>query len=157
MSPRRRNRPTIFGFGRSSESETLRPRQWYLDGLTRQETRVNQYKPSPSLGRPSAPSEDPMMDFRARLVQSQAEAAERRRLDLAEQSSRLKTAEERIRIWERIHEVTLPRDPAHRRIDMIATNTGRTDADVRDEQQRRATLRAAVKGPPIAPDARCRS
>jgi len=85
-----------------------------------------------------------MMDFRARLVHQQAEAAERRRLDLAEQSSRLKTAEERIRIWERIHEVTLPKDPAHRLIDIIATNTGLTDADVRDEQQRRAMLRAAV-------------
>jgi hypothetical protein len=29
-------------------------------------------------------------------------------------------------------------------VDIIATNTGLTDADVRDEQQRRATLRAAV-------------
>jgi hypothetical protein len=106
---------------------------------------VNQYKPGPSLGRPSIPAgDDPMMDFRARLVHQQAEAAERRRMDLAEQSSRLKTAEERIRIWERIHEVTLPRDPAHNLIDIIATNTGLTDADVRDEQQRRATLRAAV-------------
>lgn len=106
---------------------------------------MNQYKPSPSLGRPSIPSsEDPMMDFRARLVHQQAEAAERRRTDLAEQCSRLKTAEERIRIWERIHEVTLPRDPAHRLVEIIATNTGLTDADVRDEQQRRAALRAAV-------------
>ena len=106
---------------------------------------MNPYKPSPILGRPSTPSnEDPMMDFRARLAHSQAEAAERRRLDLADQSSRLKTAEERIRIWERIHEVTLPRDPAHRLIEIIATNTGLTDADVREEQQRRATLRAAV-------------
>jgi hypothetical protein len=76
---------------------------------------VNPYKPGPNFGRqPIAAGEDPMMDFRARLAQSQAEAAERRRNDLAEQSSRLKTAEERIRIWERIHEVTLPRDPAHR-------------------------------------------
>jgi hypothetical protein len=107
--------------------------------------RVNQYKPSPILGRPSAPNgEDPMMDFRARLVHQQAEAAERRRLDLAEQSSRLKTAEERIRIWERIHEVTLPRDSAHRLVDIIAANTGLTDADVREEQQRRAALRATV-------------
>jgi len=106
---------------------------------------VNQYKPGPALGRPSVPSsEDPMMDFRARLVHQQAEAAERRRTDLAEQCSRLKTAEERIRIWERIHEVTLPRDPAHRLIEIIAANTGLTDTDVRDEQQRRATLRAAV-------------
>jgi hypothetical protein len=106
---------------------------------------VNPYKPSPSLGRPSvASSEDMMMDFRARLVHQQAEAAERRRMDLAEQSSRLKTAEERIRIWERIHEVTLPKDPAHRLIDIIAANTGLLSSDVQEEQQRRAALRAAV-------------
>lgn len=106
---------------------------------------MNPYKPSPSLGRPSTSSpEDPMMDFRARLVHQQAEAAERRRLDLAEQSSRLKTAEERIRIWERIHEVTLPRDSAHRLVEIIAANTGLSDAEVREEQLRRAALRAAV-------------
>src|SRR5258708_6890434 len=97
------------------------------------------------MGRPSSSApEDPMMDFRARLGHQQAEAAERRRLDLAEQSSRLKTAEERIRIWERIHEVTLPRDSAHRLVEIIAANTGLTDAEVREEQARRAALRAAV-------------
>src|SRR5271167_1336784 len=88
-----------------------------------------------------------MMDFRARLVHQQAEAAERRRVDLAEQSSRLKTAEERIRIWERIHEVTLPRDPAHRLVDIIAANTGLTAADVRDEQRRRAAPKAVAGAP----------
>ncbi len=104
---------------------------------------MNQYKPGPGMGHPSSSAgDDPMMDFRARLVHQQAEAAERRRTDLAEQCSRLKTAEERIRIWERIHEVNLPRDPAHRLVDIIAANTGLTGADVRDEQQRRATLRA---------------
>jgi hypothetical protein len=107
---------------------------------------VNQFKANPSSGRPvSTPGDDPMMDFRARLVHQQAEAAERRRLDLAEQSSRLKTAEERIRIWERIHEVKLPRDAQHNLIEIIATNTGLTEADVRDEQQRRAALRAAAE------------
>jgi hypothetical protein len=116
-----------------------------LWGADLKEIRVNQYKPSPSLGRPPTSSpDDPMMDFRARLVHQQAEAAERRRLDLAEQSSRLKTAEERIRIWERIHEVNLPKDPAHRLIEIIAANTGLADSDVREEQQRRASLRAAV-------------
>jgi len=106
---------------------------------------VNQFKSSQTSGRPiSPPGDDPMMDFRARLVHQQAEAAERRRLDLAEQSSRLKTAEERIRIWERIHEVTLPRDSAHNLVEIIATNTGLTEADVREEQQRRAALKAAA-------------
>ncbi len=85
-----------------------------------------------------------MMDFRARLVHSQEEAAERRRFDLAEQSSRLKTAEERIRIWERIHEVNLPRDSQHNLVEIIASDTGLTDVDVREEQQRRAAVRAAA-------------
>jgi hypothetical protein len=125
------------------------------------EMRVNQFKPSQTYGSqapgsqtpaPSQtsgrtvppPGDDSMMDFRARLVHQQAEAAERRRLDLAEQSSRLKTAEERIRIWERIHEVTLPRDTAHNLVEIIAANTGLTEADVRDEQQRRAALKAGA-------------
>ncbi len=106
---------------------------------------MNHYKPNPGIGRPtSSASDDPMQDYRTRLVNAQAEAAERRRMDLAEQCSRLKSAEERIRIWERIHEVTLPRDSEHRLLDIIAANTGLSTADVRDEQQRRATLRAAV-------------
>lgn len=104
---------------------------------------MTHFKPGQTMGRPSAASaDDPMMDFRARIVHQQAENAERRRLDLAEQSSRLKTAEERIRIWERIHEVPLPRDSAHRLVEIIAANTGLTDAEVREEQQRRASLRA---------------
>ena len=103
---------------------------------------MNQYKPN-SLGRPPSP-EDPMMDFKARQVHQQAEAAERRRVDLAEQSSHLKSAEERIRIWERIHEVKLPKGPTHRLIGIIAANTGLSNSDVRDEQQRRAMLRATI-------------
>lgn len=91
----------------------------------------------------TTPSDDPSMDFRARLAHQQAENAERRKLDLAEQSSRLKTAEERIRIWERLHEVTLPRDPQHRLVQIIAANTGLTDADVHDEQRRRADAKLA--------------
>ncbi|MGO9512651.1 MAG: hypothetical protein ACLP2F_03280 [Steroidobacteraceae bacterium] len=104
---------------------------------------MTHYKPTASMGRISVPpGDDPMMDFRARIVHQQAEHAERRRLDLADQSSCLKTAEERIRIWERLHEVNLPRDSAHRLVEIIAAHTGLTDADVRDEQQRRAALRA---------------
>src|ERR1700722_12877906 len=141
-----RNDPTEVAQTRAPhETASGLPIQWYRDGLSSQETQVNQYKLSPGTARPPSQSnEDPMMDYRARLVHQQAEAAERRRVDLAEQSSRFKSAEERIRIWERIHAVTLPRDPAHRLVDIIAANTGLTDADVRGEQQRRATRAAAV-------------
>jgi hypothetical protein len=40
--------------------------------------------------------------------------------------------------------VTLPKDPAHRLVEIIAANTGLMNSDVHEEQQRRATLRAAV-------------
>jgi hypothetical protein len=88
-------------------------------------------------------ADDLTMDFRARLMHQQAENAARRKVDLAAQSSRLNSAEERIRIWERLHEVQLPRDPTHRLVDIIAANTGLTDGDVRDEQRRRAEVRQA--------------
>jgi len=84
-----------------------------------------------------------MMDYRARLIHQQAEAAERRRFDLAEQSSRLKTPEERIRIWERIHELPLPKDSTHRLMELIAENTGLTSDEVCEEIRRRAAQRAA--------------
>ncbi len=105
-------------------------------------------KPNFFSGRgPTTPSDDPSMDFRARLAHQQAENAERRKLDLAEQSSRLKSAEERIRIWERLHEVTLPRDPQHRLIGIIAANTGLTAADpctTNSAGARRAKLASAA-------------
>jgi hypothetical protein len=103
------------------------------------------YKPTVPNGRPpAAPTDDLTTDFRARQIHQQAEVAERRRMDLAEQSSKLKTAEERIRIWERLHEVILPKDPKHRLVDIIAADTGLTAADVHDEQNRRAALKTAA-------------
>jgi hypothetical protein len=84
-------------------------------------------------------------DFRARLALQHAEAVERRRQELLEQTSMLNTPEQRIRVWERLHEVRLPRSPAHRLLHVIADDTGLTHDQVLTEQQRR-TLPAA---PPI--------
>lgn len=78
-------------------------------------------------------------DYRARIAHQQAEAARRRQEELEEQSSTLKTPDTRIRIWERLHEVGLPRDPAHRLVEIIAANTGLTVEEVRDEQRLRAS------------------
>jgi hypothetical protein len=83
-------------------------------------------------------------DYRARIAHQQAEAARRRQEELEEQSSTLKTPDTRIRIWERLHEVGLPRDPAHRLVDIIAANTGLTVEEVRDEQRLRASGPPAV-------------
>jgi hypothetical protein len=83
-------------------------------------------------------------DYRARIAHQQAEAARRRQEELEEQSSTLKTPDTRIRIWERLHEVGLPRDPTHRLVGIIAANTGLTVEEVRDEQRLRASAAAPV-------------
>ncbi|HTY95073.1 MAG TPA: hypothetical protein VMC02_14375 [Steroidobacteraceae bacterium] len=77
-------------------------------------------------------------DYRARLAGLQAEALERWRKQLVEQSSTDKSPAERIRVWEQRHQIDLPRDPAHRLIRLIAENTGLSTEQVRAEQQLRA-------------------
>ncbi len=91
-----------------------------------------------------SPSGDSLVDFRARAMQSRAEAAERRRTDLANQSSRSKSPEERIRLWEVLHAVRLPKSEAHRLLAVIAADTGLTGAEVQHEQHRRAAVKAAT-------------
>ncbi|NNM61446.1 MAG: hypothetical protein HKM03_04695 [Steroidobacteraceae bacterium] len=97
--------------------------------------------PSPFSAFPRPPVDEPSMDFRARMLSRQAEAAARRQLGLAEQCSTRNSAEERIRIWERLHEITLPRDMAHRLIEVIAADTGLSGEAVREEQSRRAATK----------------
>ncbi len=76
--------------------------------------------------------------YRERIAQFQAEAAERRRRQIDEQSSPLNSPSVRIQAWERLHQVDLPRDPAHPLVGVIADNTGLSLNDVRTEQQLRA-------------------
>ena len=86
-------------------------------------------------------------DYRARIAAHQAEAAERRRLELLEQRSPMNTPAMRIRIWERLHQVTLPRDLLHRVVDVIAAQTGLTSEDVRAEQRLRTLSPVPIEPP----------
>ena len=95
---------------------------------------------------------EPTADFRERLAREQAQAAERRQHALTEQASTLNTPQQRIRIWEQLHAIELPRSSAHRLIDIIAANTGLTVAQIREEQQQRATGRT-VEPPAATPPA----
>ena len=81
---------------------------------------------------------EPSSEFRERLARQQAATLERRQQALVEQASTLNTPQARIRIWEQLHAITLPRDSAHRLINIIAANTGLTVAQVRAEQLQRA-------------------
>ena len=94
---------------------------------------------SPSVGDGVVPrAGETNADYRARLAHVQAEALERRQHQLNEQSSPHNTPSDRIRIWERLHQVELPRNPAHRLVAVIAANTGLSAEEVLAEQRVRA-------------------
>ena len=94
-------------------------------------------------------------DFRARIARRQAEVAEIRQRELLEQTSIVNSPDLRIRIWERLHEITMPLDANHRLLRVIAAQTGLTIAQVQTEQSDRAKPPAAraVDAPAVAPAA----
>ncbi len=85
---------------------------------------------------------DAFPDFRARAERAAREAAERREQALVDQRSPDNTNEMRVRIWERLHQVRLPKDPMHPILAIIAKQTGLQIADVREVQAQR-TVSAA--------------
>ncbi len=89
------------------------------------------------------------VDYRARMLRERAEAQERREHALIEQRSEANTPEARILIWERLHEIDLPANPAHRLVQVIARQTGLTVDLVREAQQERR--RPRVVEPPALP------
>jgi len=76
-------------------------------------------------------------DYRARIAAQHAKILEQRRQELSEQNSKINTPAARIRIWERLHQVALPRAPTHKVLHVIAAHTGLSIQDVRDEQNQR--------------------
>ncbi|HTY50731.1 MAG TPA: hypothetical protein VMB48_13665 [Steroidobacteraceae bacterium] len=86
---------------------------------------------------PPVPSGDWVKDHRARLALEESQRLERRQQELLEQVSERNTPAERIRIWERRHGVTLPRDSNHRVLIIVAAATHLALHQVREEQQRR--------------------
>lgn len=86
---------------------------------------------------PAAGLADPTPDYLARIAREQAEEAERARRERIEQSSDLNTPETRIRAWERLHRLVLPRGSAHPVLSVVAKATHLTLEQVREEQRRR--------------------
>jgi hypothetical protein len=76
-------------------------------------------------------------DHRARIALEESERQERKQQELLQQTSGRSTPAERIRIWERRHGLTLPRDANHRIVNIIAHQTELAVDQVREEQQRR--------------------
>ena len=78
-------------------------------------------------------------EYRNRIEHLRAAALDRRQRELEEQSSSQNDPATRIRIWERIHEIELPRSSTHRLIGVIAADTGVSRNEVLAEQHKRAS------------------
>ena len=81
-------------------------------------------------------------EYRNRIAHFQAEVLDRRQRELEEQSSPEHDPTTRIRIWERIHEIELPRSSTHQLIGVIAADTGMSRNEVLAEQRKRASASA---------------
>ena len=79
-----------------------------------------------------------ILDHRARFERMQLEAAERRERALTDQRAPENSPEMRVRIWERLHQVRLPKDPAHAILKQVAQQTALDLSDVLEVQRVRA-------------------
>ena len=99
----------------------------------------NSWDLSPHLP-PAADQADPTTGYPARIVRERIEEVERVQRERVEQSCELNTPAIRIRAWERLHRLTLPRGSAHAVLDVVANATRLTLEQVREEQRRRSEL-----------------
>ena len=82
-------------------------------------------------------SHDTTLDHRARIERAQLEAAERRTQSIADQRSPQNSHDQRVRAWERLHQLNLPKNPAHAVLRVVALQTGMALADVQEVQRQR--------------------
>jgi len=75
-----------------------------------------------------------------RLAMDAEERLHQRQRALAEQSSTANPPDVRIRAWEKLHALRMPRDAAHPVLDLIAHSTGLTLEQIREEQRARVAL-----------------
>jgi hypothetical protein len=84
-------------------------------------------------------SHDPILDHRARLERIQFEATERRERALIDQCAPENSPEARVRIWEKLHQLRLPKDPAHPILRKVARQTALDLTQILEVQRQRTT------------------
>ena len=79
-----------------------------------------------------------VLDHRARLERMRLEAADRRERAMSDQSSPVNSPELRVRAWERLHQLRLPKDPTHPILSQVAQQTALDIDQVLEVQRQRA-------------------
>ncbi|HEX2586470.1 MAG TPA: hypothetical protein VHL14_15205 [Steroidobacteraceae bacterium] len=78
------------------------------------------------------------------IKQEEAVVRAERNRQLEAQRSMSSPAGERIRLWEKLHKLHLPRNAEHKLLSIIATETGLNVTDIQREQMRRNASKAAA-------------
>jgi hypothetical protein len=106
---------------------------------------------SKNSGRPYIPgfrAGESVDEQRSRIAHELADREEHRQADYVELSSIRNAPGERVRLWERMHGLALPRDPGHHMLDVIAVATHLELAQVQEEQRlRRKTTSPTTPSP----------
>ena len=82
-------------------------------------------------------ADESLAEQRKRIADEHAKREEHRQAELVELSSTLNAPGDRIRLWERLHKLPLPRDPNHNLLEVIAVATDLALAQVQEEQRLR--------------------
>jgi hypothetical protein len=77
---------------------------------------------------------------RAAALRAEQERADLRHARIEAQSSPFTTPQERIRLWEDLHGLALPRSADHKLVRVIANHTALTVHEVQEEQARRSGI-----------------
>jgi hypothetical protein len=91
-----------------------------------------------------------LAERRAHIEHQNQERAAERQQQIALQSSPLSGPEERIRLWEKLHALDLPRSAQHKLLGVIAEQTNLSIQEVLDAQQRRVAPVVRSVTAPIA-------
>lgn len=91
----------------------------------------------PSCPAPRQTPSDIIREHLARLAVEGEMRAERRRLEQTEQCLSSSSPAMRIRVWEKLHGLCLPRNATHPVLEVIALATHLSLADIRQEQHTR--------------------
>ena len=101
-------------------------------------------------GRPYRPQfriEESVADHRARVAREQGERDQRRLDALASQVSIVNDPSERVRVWEQLHGLSLPNDPSHNLLRVIAAATDLQLEQVQEVQRSRVSTPHNVPAP----------
>jgi len=80
---------------------------------------------------------DGLLDYRAQQELEARELAQRREQALLDQRSSQHSAAMRVHLWEKLHQLRLPRDPVHPILRRVAEQTALTLAEVQAVQRAR--------------------